>query len=130
MRKKCILFGLLVGMLTSIHTSAFSYAEDYEEIIQKLDNAVANRDYRNTKVYINELLPLIKEDIKEIKKAISAAKKSDVDKDEIAQMTEELDRKKEIYEKFDHLVTTSPAAIRVRVDEIKRLVDELEELTS
>ena len=121
---------LITMFLTSVYTFAGTESEEYQRTAGQLQQALENRDYKGAKVSLNELLPLMKEDIKECKKSISEAKKSDTDSEVLSEMKATLKRKSEIYDSLEHLLTVSPAAIRVRAKQVITIVGEFEELSA
>ncbi|MEM9340618.1 MAG: hypothetical protein AAGA66_17925, partial [Bacteroidota bacterium] len=85
---------------------------------------------KEAKHSLGDLLPLMKEDIKEFKKTISEAKKSGTDSDQLKQMKQTLKRKSEIYDSLEHLLNVSPAAIRVRARQVVTIVGEYKEIST
>lgn len=121
------LFAVVALMTTA--TFAFSNAgsEDFAKAKAALEQAVEKHNYRDAKGSLQELLPLMKSDIKQSKKAINALKKQ-ADRTILKDALDNLKRKEEIFKQLEHLVDISPAALRVKATQVLDLVLEYDEL--
>lgn len=120
---------LIAAMVTTSSTFAGTDSEEYQKAVNKLQEALEGRDYKEAKVSLHDLLPLMKEDLKECKKTINEAKKAKEGAGTLKEMKKTLERKSEIYESLGHLLNVSPAAIRVRAKQVVTIVGEFETLT-
>ncbi len=102
-------------------------SEDFVKAKQAFTKAVENHNYRDAKSSLEELLPLMKTDIKQSRKSINALKKEG-DATLLEQVKDGLERKEEIYKSLSHLVDVSPAALRVKAAHILKLVVEFDGL--
>lgn len=102
-------------------------SEDFIKARQAFTKAVESNNYRVAKTSLEELLPLMKTDIKQSKKALHVLKK-EADKESVKLGEESLQRKEEIYKSLAHLVDVSPAALRVKATRILDLVVEFDSL--
>lgn len=102
-------------------SSSYSVAKD------KLGEAVENRNFQEAKHILHDLIPLMKEHLKDSRKEIMA-KKSELNGEELSSLIQETNRKKEIYNRIHHLMNVSPAALRVKSKDVLSLVEEFEKL--
>lgn len=130
MKLKTTVLYLLALLIFTPPMLAGTDSEEYQILANKLQQALEHRDYKEAKLSLTALLPLMKEDIKEFKREVSEAKKADVKADEIKKMKDTLKRKNEIFESLEHLLNVSPAAIRVRAKQVITIVGEFEELST
>ncbi|MEM6829948.1 MAG: hypothetical protein AAF551_05495 [Bacteroidota bacterium] len=121
---------ILSAMIITTSLFANTNTDEYQKTASKLQGALENKDYKEAKHSLGDLLPLMKEDIKEFKKTISEAKKSGTDSDQLKQMKQTLKRKSEIYDSLEHLLNVSPAAIRVRARQVVTIVGEYKEIST
>lgn len=130
---KSLMNNLIVAVVFfTLATTAFAETagsiNEYQEISKKLEAAVLENNYKEAKLSLFELIPLMKQNIKESKKSISQAKKTndpDLSPDDMMKV---LKRKAEIYDKLDHIATSSPAAMRVKAKEVLSLIKEFDSL--
>lgn len=121
------LFLALTLLFVVFNTQSSEKSEDFVKAKQAFAKAVGNHNYRDAKSSLEELLPLMKTDIKDSKKSIHTLKKEG-DKDSLKQAVNDLERKEEIYKSLSHLVDVSPAALRVKANQILELVVEFDGL--
>lgn len=96
-----------------------------EEAYQKLEEAVKLRKFSDAKVVVNEIIPWMKQDIKTDKKTLTQIGKS-IDESELNKksFSNTLGKKSKLYESTKKLVESSPAAIRVKGNDLVKLVNE------
>lgn len=98
--------------------------DEIELIVDNLESAFDNRNFKVVKEELQKLVPIMKEDIKGSKKDLHALEKSDnppIDPSEYAEM---LNRKHEIYDSVKDLMDVSPAAIRARSTMVIEMIKE------
>lgn len=117
---------LVLGSLNVKAAGAKGLAGDYSVAKDKLAEAVGNRNFKAAKMLLTDLMPIIKENIKETKKEAHTRKTEEGF--DLAKLHDALDRKKEIYSTLHHLVNVSPAALRVKSAEVISLIEEFEQL--
>jgi len=102
--------------------------EGIQSLFGQLEKAINARHFETAKEAVNKMLPLMKKDIKESKKALSSWDKgtieTNLDKNTFASY---IIIKNEIYTSTKTLINSSPAAIRVKG---KNLVEMLNEYVS
>ncbi len=121
------LFLALTLLFVVFNAQSSEKSEDFIKAKQAFTKAVESHNYRDAKSSLQELLPLMKSDIKVSKKSIHLLKKEG-DKDLLKQAASDLERKEEIYKSLSHLVDVSPAALRVKANQILELVVEFDGL--
>lgn len=121
------LFLALTLLFVVFNAQSEEKSEDFVKAKQAFTKAVESHNYRDAKSSLQELLPLMKSDIKGSKKSINALKKEG-DATLVKQAENDLERKEEIYKSLSHLVDVSPAALRVKASQILELVVEFDEL--
>lgn len=101
--------------------------ESFMALSKKLEEAVSARDFHKAREVVDELLPLMKDDIKNSKKVLSALKKEEnppIAEEEYKKMH---NRKIELYDSIKHLIELSSAALRVKstliVDEVDEFIN-------
>ncbi|MEQ6120206.1 hypothetical protein [Reichenbachiella sp. MALMAid0571] len=96
-----------------------------KEAFQKLEEAVKQRKFSDAKEVVNEIIPWMKQDIKDDKKTLTQIGKS-IDESEVDKksFSTTLGKKNKLYESTKHLVESSPAAIRVKGNDLVKLVNE------
>lgn len=106
----------------------------YRKLFNKLEIAVAARDFKEVPTILEALMPIMKEEIKVSKKAASNLKRSGTDSVFVAQSLERYYKQIDIYASMEHLMDVSTAALRVKAniivaqaDAFRVLIDELEE---
>ena len=115
----------IIASILILSGSFFGISDTYDKTQAQIENAIEERDFLTVKVLLNDLLPIIKEDIKEDKKALNENKQNQ----ELANdLSIALDKKNEIYHKLHHLLKVSPAAVRVQSGEIVKLLNEYKTL--
>ena len=129
MRKQFFAFLLLLGVSMPYTLLAFDAlpSETYTKAKDELTTAVKNRNFAHAKEVLHELMPIMKEDIKALKKEFSTSKTS-MAEENLEEFALVIDRKKEIYSQLHHLMNVSPAALRVESQKVLLLVDEFQEL--
>ncbi|WP_421871332.1 hypothetical protein [Marinoscillum sp.] len=103
--------------------------EQFELLSERLNEAIEARNFQDARTTIEELMPLMKEALKEDKKELSALKKEDNPTEDPASFQKKLDRKTELYNSLKKLVGVSPAALRSKSKLIKEEVSEFIELS-
>lgn len=127
LKKLCFVIPFILTY-ASAQSSISRSAENYEKASQKLESAVKSQNFKAARSSLNELMPLIKEEIKESKKEVLAEKKAK-NKEAVKELTAKLDRKTEIYDMLDHIIHASPAALRVEAKKAINLVNEFVKLS-
>lgn len=99
--------------------------KNIQDASQKLEKAVAERKFADAKEVVNQIIPWMKEDIKEDKKTLGQIGKS-IDETELDKKTfsKNLSKKNKLYQSTKHLVESSPAAIRVKGKDLVKMVNE------
>ncbi len=123
------LFLALTLLFVVFNAQSAEKSKDFVKAKQAFTKAVENHNYRDAKSSLQELLPLMKSDIKVSKKSINSLKKEG-DAALVKQAETDLERKEEIYKSLSHLVDVSPAALRVKATQILELVVEFDELVA
>lgn len=98
--------------------------ENFMVLSEQLENAVDARNFQKAREIVDELLPLMKEDIKNSKKTLSSLKKEENPKITEKEYEKLYDRKVVLYDSVKHLIELSPAALRVKSALIVSEVDE------
>jgi hypothetical protein len=136
MRKFRFLIALIVVLLIGIG-SAFSFSananiEGFRTLSKQLEEAVDSRDFHKAREVVDEILPLMKEDIKVSKSELKTLKKSDDPSYEAYQT--KYDRKVELHDSVEHLINLSAAALRGKskliVSEVEEFISLMEETTT
>ncbi|MFY0687082.1 MAG: hypothetical protein JXQ90_07955 [Cyclobacteriaceae bacterium] len=99
-----------------------------EDLRKNIETAVESRNFHDAKILIDELMPLMKKDIKKSKKTLSHLKKEDDPQTDPGQFAEELKRKEELLDAMKSLVGISPAAMRVKASSLVKMVNEFSQL--
>ncbi|MFY0601386.1 MAG: hypothetical protein JXR03_17055 [Cyclobacteriaceae bacterium] len=94
--------------------SAGSNIESFTVLSKKLGTAVEARDFHTAREVVDQLLPMMKEDIKSGKKTLAGLKKSDDPIISPKEYQKKYDRKIELYNSVKHFAELSPAALRVK----------------
>ncbi len=102
-------------------------ADEMIEVADLIVTALGERDFFSAREGTESLLPMIRKDLKEHKKLIVLLKKQDLS-DEVKRMKAQYKRKSELHENLQHLLEVSPAALRVRYQELAMLVAEYREM--
>ena len=122
---------IAVFILILVTTLSFAFGaiptETYLKAKDELTTAVKNRNFAHAKEVLHELMPIMKEDIKDLKKEFSSSK-STLAEEDLEELATVIDRKKEIYSQLHHLMNVSPAALRVKAEKVVTLVVEFQEL--
>lgn len=101
--------------------------EDIKTSSELFENALEVKNYKEAKEHLEVLFPLLKKELKLAKKHIQELKKTG----ESAQAKTEgkkLKRKGEINDKLHSIVEASSAALRVKADYVRSLVNEYNDL--
>jgi hypothetical protein len=127
MKKISILIILLVystlGFTASKTPSNSNNIESFNQLFSQLESAVAARNFIEVREVLESLMPIMKEDIKLSKKMMSAVKKDGITQDKLNILTENYNKKNEIYETITHLMEVSSAALRVKATVIVAQTD-------
>ncbi|MBR10165.1 MAG: hypothetical protein CMP48_21050 [Rickettsiales bacterium] len=118
---------LSVTPLFLLATSA-AEKDKFEELSSQLSEAIDARNFQAARTTMEEMMPLMKEILKENKKELSELKKGDSPEEDVQLFEKKLTRKTELYESFKKLVDVSPAALRGKSQMIKDGVIEFVEL--
>lgn len=116
-------------LLFSSEAGINNHSELYVKAKIELQSAVEEANFKEAKVSLYELMPLMKDDIKYTKKAIGLEKKSD-NSSALGDLKKKLERKNEIIDQLDHIMHSSPAALRVKAADAVILVEEFGKLSS
>jgi hypothetical protein len=127
MKKISILIILLVystlGFTASKTPSNSNNIESFNQLFNQLESAVAARNFIEVREVLEALMPIMKEDIKLSKKMMSTVKKDGITQDKLNILTENYNKKNEIYETITHLMEVSSAALRVKATVIVAQTD-------
>tara|TARA_Y100001949_G_scaffold164736_1_gene159867 strand:- start:73 stop:432 length:360 start_codon:yes stop_codon:yes gene_type:complete len=96
----------------------------FEELSDQLNEAIDSRNFQEARTTMEELMPLMKEILKENKKQLTELKKADTPEEDPEQYETKLNRKTELYDTFKKLVEVSPAALRGKSQLIKEGITE------
>lgn len=113
----------------SAQAVSVSDEESFEMLSDKLHKAMEVRNFHVARETIEELMPLMKQQLKEDKKTLSVLKKADEPEIDPKTFEKNYKRKTELYESLKKLVNVSPAALRVKSDLIKKEVKEFIDLS-
>jgi hypothetical protein len=91
-----------------------------------MEQAVEQRNFHDAKAYLDELFPIMKEEIKKGKKTLATLEK-EANPDAV-DYAKRLERKSELYESMKSVVDISAAAFRVKIDDIMTMVKEFDDL--
>ncbi|MFT6883076.1 MAG: hypothetical protein ACJAVY_001878 [Marinoscillum sp.] len=128
--KTTMLFATFFGMVILTYANSGSeIKETFEVLSTKLDKAIEQRNFHVAREAIEELLPLMKEEIKKDKKTLASLKKTNEPEIDPEAFEIKLNRKSELFESLKASVDISPAALRVKSEEIKKEVDEFVRLS-
>ena len=120
------IFSFLIFCSFSYHNEKGKEGDvEIKEAFQKLETAVKQRKFTDAKEVVNDIIPWMKQDIKDDKKTLTQIGKS-IDESEVDKksFSTTLGKKNELYESTKHLVESSPAAIRVKGNDLVKLVNE------
>ncbi len=121
---------ILLSSSLGANAAAKGNSKDFDELSQKLETAIVDQNYKDAKQSLYELVPMMKQNIKETKKNISEVKKSNPENVSIEVLQEQLKSKLEIYDRLHHIVNTSSAAVRVKAKDILSMVKEFVKLNA
>ncbi|MFY0606684.1 MAG: hypothetical protein JXR10_08215 [Cyclobacteriaceae bacterium] len=128
--KSLALLLLIFGLLSpAISRSTGEEKEVFEQLSTKLETAIEGRNFHDAREAIEELMPLMKDELKRNKKELSLLKKAEEPEIEPSVFEKNLVRKTELYNSLKDLVGVSPAALRVKSEKIKKDVEEFIELS-
>ncbi|MFH6982943.1 hypothetical protein [Marinoscillum sp. 108] len=102
---------------------------NFQTLSQKLENAIEERNFHEAREAIEELMPLMKEELKKDKKTLSELKREESPEMDPTEFEKKLVRKTELYDALKELVNISPAALRVKSERIKTDVKEFIDLS-
>lgn len=108
--------------------SSNSDKDKFEELTDQLNEAIDARNFQAARTTLEELMPLMKENLKEDKKQLSELKKEDSPQIHPEQFEQQYNRKAELYDTFKKLVDVSPAALRGKSQLIKEGITEFVKL--
>lgn len=123
------LFLALTLLFVVFNAQSSEKSEDFLKAKKAFAKAVEGHNYRDAKSSLQELLPLMKSDIKLSRKSLNSLKKEG-DAEVLKQAESDLNRKEEIYKSLSHLVDVSPAALRVKAIQVLELVVEFDGLVA
>lgn len=103
--------------------------EEFEQLSEKLEEAIEVRNFHDARATMEELMPMMKKELKEDKKLLSELQKADAPETDPVVFKQQLERKTELYNSLKKLVNISPAALRVKAQLIKAEVNEFIELS-
>ncbi|MFT6868475.1 MAG: hypothetical protein ACJA08_003329 [Cyclobacteriaceae bacterium] len=119
---------VLVTLVSAKNVLSGANIENFVALSEQLDQAVELRDFHKAREVIDELLPMMKEDIKTSKKTLNSLKKEENPEIPADQYEIKLNRKAEIYESVKHTIELSSASLRVKSSQIVSEVDEFVKL--
>lgn len=102
---------------------------NFEKLSDKLDKAIEERNFQAARETIEELMPLMKEELKRDKKILSEIRKEGSSELDSETFEKRLVRKTELYDSLKKLVDVSPAALRVKSELIRSEVQEFIKLS-
>ena len=117
----------LTAILTFFFSSFWGISDDYNKTREEITDAIEAGNFSEVKSLLNQIMPELKDNLKEDKAFYNTTKKS-AEKEQLDSIKQKIDRKKEIYESLDHLLNVSPAAVRARAGSIVKLLDEYKKL--
>ena len=122
---------LLIFFTFMLSAQAVSVGEEesFSILSKKLHKAMEVRNFHVARETIEELMPLMKQQLKEDKKTLSSLKKSEEPEINPKSFEKDLERKTELYESLKKLIDASPAALRVKSETIKQEVEEFIDLS-
>lgn len=97
------------------------------EAAKVINSALEVRDFQGAREGTVSLLSLIKKDLKKSRKRMTDLKKQD-DMDSLKTEKAVYKRKQEIFESLTHLIEVSPAALRVKSNELAAMVLEYRQI--
>ncbi len=115
---------VLVGLMSAKSASSDVNIENFVALSEQLDQAVELRDFHKAREVIDELLPIMKEDIKVSKKTLTGLKKEENAETTVADYEIMLNRKVELYESVKRTIELSSASLRVKSTQIVSEVNE------
>ena len=127
-RTLALLLIFFTFMLTA-QASSVNEEESFEILSKKLEKAIEIRNFHVARETIEELMPLMKKELKEDKKILSELKKESSPEQDADSFEKNLKRKTELYESLKDLVEVSPAALRVKSEVIRKQVQEFIDLS-
>ena len=120
---------LLLILTTSTASSSVVFnsksedVESFNALYDKLETAVASRDFMEARSVLESLMPIMKDEIRNSKKELSSMKKDGASVQSIQEFTDRYMKQSEIYESIDHLMEVSSAALRVKANVIVAQAD-------
>jgi len=120
---------IVVGIFPAVAEADGEDKESFEKLSDKLDRAIEARDFHVAREAIEELIPMMKDELKKHKKLLSGLKKEDSPDADPEEYARKLERKTELYESLKDLVDISPAALRVKSERIQSDVQEFIDLS-
>ncbi len=123
------MFMLVLGLPLILVSNPISSNENEEFIEAKndLNLAIEDRNFKLAKDVIQNLFPLMEDEVKKNKKSLSKLRKEGSE-EEVSAYRESLDRKTELVKSMKHLVDASPAALRAKAPSVLKMVQEFGEL--
>ncbi|MEQ8473135.1 MAG: hypothetical protein RIC35_18210 [Marinoscillum sp.] len=124
-------FGLFMLIAFPVFTFANGDVKDekFEQLSQKIEEAIDARNFQDARNALEEIMPLMKEELKHNKKELSDLKKSDEPEKDPTEFERQINRKKELFDSLKETVDISPAALRVKSESIKKDVKEFVSLS-
>ena len=114
-------YTIIAALLISGLSLKASDPGDIGRVKSQILNAISTADFKKAKHEIHKLLPILKKEIKTSQKELGASAKS-LEKSELAEIEETIEKNQHTYDKLHQLVHASPAAIRVKKQEVFSLV--------
>lgn len=103
--------------------------DKFDELSQKIEEAIEARNFQDARNVLEELMPLMKEELKQNKKHLSELKKAETPEQDPSEFEKQMVRKKQIFDTLKETVDISPAALRVKSESIRKNVKEFVSLS-
>lgn len=130
---KVILVIILLALMSGVFAEpCIQWEEDptgFATLAKQLTEAIEARNFSDARQTIEQLLPLMKKELKEHKRMLSEFQKSAKPDLDAQESERKLLRKNEIYEDLKMLAEGSVAALRAKSDQIKSDVEAFVSLT-
>ena len=120
----------MIKLITILALFCASFSEisaDYNKTKEEINTAIEEGNFTEVKSLLTRLMPELKTNLKKDKVLYNESKKS-IEKEAAEIIKQRIERKKEIYQRLDHLLNVSPAAVRARAGSIVKLLDEYNKL--
>lgn len=120
---------LITLLFAANHHLQANSLETFKKFEGELSEAIDSQNFKEAKHALYELLPLMEEDLKYSKKLL-AIKKKEKATEELTDIKKKLEMKKEIFKQIDHLLHSSPAALRVKSKDALSLIGKFRRLSN